>query len=93
MLPSSNSLMKAINNNNINIVIFLVRYGFQHHIDMNVIDRNGNTPLTLSYRLNYHNIFKFLIKYLDINKSISMIIVYYIMLLNPIFILMKKKRI
>jgi len=67
-INGSDSLMKAINNNNINIVILLVRYGIQHHIDMNVIDRNGNTPLTLSYRLNYHNIFKFLIKYLDINQ-------------------------
>ncbi|ORX87447.1 ankyrin [Anaeromyces robustus] len=49
----SDSLMKAINNNNINIVILLVRYGLEHNINMNTIDRNGNTPLTLAYRLEY----------------------------------------
>jgi len=68
-ISGSDSIMKAINNNNINIVILLVQYGIQHNIDMNTIDRNGNTPLTLAYRLNYHNIFKFLIKYLDINRT------------------------
>ncbi|ORX44723.1 ankyrin [Piromyces finnis] len=68
-INGSDSIMKAINNNNINIVVLLIQYGIQNNINMNIIDRNGNTPLTLSYRLKHKNIFKFLIKYLDINKT------------------------
>jgi ankyrin repeat protein len=64
-------LMKAIKKNNINIVILLVHYGLKHGVDMNVMDINGNTPLILSYRLEYYEIFKFLIKYLDINQRDS----------------------
>ncbi|ORX44721.1 ankyrin [Piromyces finnis] len=32
---------------------------------------NGNTPITLAYKLNFDNIFRFLLKYLDINKKDS----------------------
>eukprot|EP00833_Pecoramyces_ruminatium_P013964 jgi/Orpsp1_1/1187996/evm.model.d7180000061757.1 len=38
---------------------------------MNIIDTNGNTPITLAYQRGYHRIFQFLIKCLDINKSDS----------------------
>jgi len=67
-INGSDSFMKAINNDNIYIVVQLLQYGLSHNIDMNTIDRNGNTPLILSYRLDYQTIFKFLVKYLDINK-------------------------
>ncbi|ORX44703.1 ankyrin [Piromyces finnis] len=36
---------------------------------MNVFDVNGNTPLTLSYKIENMDIFKFLIKYLKINEK------------------------
>jgi len=32
-------------------------------------DQSGNTPLTLSYKKGYINIFKYLVQYFDINKS------------------------
>jgi len=35
------------------------------------MDINGNTPLILSYRLEYQEIFKFLVKYLDIDMRDS----------------------
>jgi len=60
-------LIKAIKKNNINIVILFLRYGLKYGINMNIMDMNGNTPLILAYRLEYHEIFKFLVKYLDIN--------------------------
>jgi len=61
-------LIKAINKNNIDTVILLVEYGITNNIDMNIVDMNGNTPITLAYKLNFEGIFKFLLKYLDINK-------------------------
>jgi len=67
-INGGDSFMKAINNDNIYIVVLLLKYGLSHHFDMNTLDRNGNTPLTLAYRLDCQNIFKFLVKYLDINK-------------------------
>jgi len=62
-------LIKAINKNNIDTVILLVEYGITNNIDMNIIDMNGNTPITLAYKLNNPSIFRFLLKYLDINKK------------------------
>ncbi|KAG4094604.1 ankyrin repeat-containing domain protein [Neocallimastix lanati (nom. inval.)] len=67
-INASDSFMKAIHNDKIYIVVQLLQYGLRHNIDMNTIDRNGNTPLILSYRLNYQTIFRFLVKYLDINQ-------------------------
>jgi len=64
-------LIKAIKKNNINSVILLIKYGLRHSMDMNVIDIDGNTPLILSYRLNHHEIFKFLIRYLDVDRKDS----------------------
>eukprot|EP00833_Pecoramyces_ruminatium_P003821 jgi/Orpsp1_1/1177853/evm.model.c7180000063115.2 len=70
---SSNNyqLINAIHKNSFDIVRLLVTYGIQNNIDMNIIDTNGNTPITLAYQRGYHRIFQFLIKCLDINKSDS----------------------
>eukprot|EP00833_Pecoramyces_ruminatium_P015127 jgi/Orpsp1_1/1189159/evm.model.d7180000069924.1 len=59
-------LINAINQNDIDNVILLVKYGNDFNIDMDISDMNGNTPLTLSYKLEHFEIFKFLVKYLDI---------------------------
>ncbi|ORX44732.1 ankyrin [Piromyces finnis] len=59
-------LINAINQNDIDNVILLVKYGKDNNIDMDINDGNGNTPLTLSYKLEHFEIFKFLVKYLDI---------------------------
>jgi ankyrin repeat protein len=79
-------LIKAINKNNIDVVILLIEYAIPSGIDLNIIDMNGNTPITLAYKLNYQNIFKFLIKYLDINKRDSKgnSILYYAIFKNDI---------
>jgi ankyrin repeat protein len=64
-------LIKAIHQNAINIVVLLMEHSDRNGIDMNVTDINGNTPLTLSYKLNNKSIFKYLVRYLDINKRDS----------------------
>ncbi|ORX87443.1 ankyrin, partial [Anaeromyces robustus] len=64
-------LMKAISQNAMDIVMVLANYGRKHNIDMNIKNMNGDTPLTLSYRLNYQNIFRYLVSYLDINQKDS----------------------
>jgi len=64
-------LFQAIKYNNLDTVISLINYGVDHNIDMNIQDENGNTPLTLSYKLGYKKIFKYLVKYLDINQKDS----------------------
>jgi ankyrin repeat protein len=47
----------------------MVRYGLQKHIDLNILDINGNPPLIIAYRQGHLELFKFLAKYLDINKK------------------------
>jgi len=64
-------LIKAINQNNFDIVFSIINYGYENKIDMNVKDINGNTPLTLSYKLNRLDIFKYLVKFLDVNQTDS----------------------
>jgi len=64
-------LFQAIKYNNLDIVISLINYGVHHNIDMNIQDENGNTPLILSYSLGYKEIFKYLVKYLDVNRKDS----------------------
>jgi len=62
-------LIKAINKNNFNIVFSLVNYGIRNNVNLNIKDENGNTPLTISYIKGYTKIFKYLIKYLNINQK------------------------
>jgi ankyrin repeat protein len=62
-------LNKAILKNRSNIVKAMVRYGLQKHIDLNILDINGNPPLIIAYRQGHLELFKFLAKYLDINKK------------------------
>jgi len=64
-------LMKAISQNSLAIVMLLTEYGKKHKVDMNIINSNGDTPLTLSYRLNYQTIFRYLLCTLDINQKDS----------------------
>ena len=64
-------LIKAINQNNFDIVFSIINYGYKNKIDMNVKDINGDTPLTLSYKLNRLDIFKYLVKFLDVNQTDS----------------------
>jgi ankyrin repeat protein len=60
-------LIKAIYKDDFDSVLLLIKYGIKHHIDMNITDVNGSTPITLSYKIEHHGIFKFLVNYLDIN--------------------------
>ncbi|ORX41327.1 ankyrin, partial [Piromyces finnis] len=48
-----------------------IRYGKKYHQldNFHILDVNGNTPLTLAYKLQYTSIFKYLLKYLDINDT------------------------
>jgi len=64
-------LMKAIMKNDYEMVVLLIEYGIKQNINMNITDINGNTPLTLSYKLNHKNIFKYLLNYFDINEKDS----------------------
>jgi len=64
-------LMKAISQKAFDIIMLLVEYAKNHNIDMNITNMNGDTPLTLSYRMNYQQIFRLLICYLDINQKDS----------------------
>jgi ankyrin repeat protein len=64
-------LIKAINQNNIDIVFSIVDYCISNKIDLNINDVDGETPLTLSYKKNYYNIFRYLVEYLDINRPDS----------------------
>jgi len=58
-------------NNDLDSVILLITYGEKYGIDMNVKDRKGYTPLIISYRLGYIEIFKYLIYHFDINEKDS----------------------
>jgi len=73
-------LIKAINQNNFDIVFLLVNYGIKNNIDMNIININGNTPLTLSYKQGHLKIFKYLIKFININQkdTCGNTIIYYV---------------
>jgi len=62
-------LIRAIQTNDIKCVKMLLNYGMENHINMDITDVNGNTPLILSYRLGHTEIFHYLINYLDINKK------------------------
>ncbi|OUM67326.1 hypothetical protein PIROE2DRAFT_58866 [Piromyces sp. E2] len=59
----------GMGDNNINNVIALVKYGIHHSMDRTIKNINGDTPLTLSYKLFHKNIFEFLINYFDINEK------------------------
>lgn len=60
-------LMKAIKNGEYENVILLMQYAYNNNIDMNIIDKDGNSPLILSYIYDYNDILEYLINKLDIN--------------------------
>jgi len=64
-------LMVAISQNQYEIVKLFMRYGKKFHQlkKFRILDINGNTPLTLAYKLNLSSIFKYLLKYLNINDT------------------------
>jgi len=64
-------LIKAINQNNFDLVRLLVLYGLEQHQNLNLTDVNGNTPIILSYRRGYLELFRFLARILDVNKRDS----------------------
>ncbi|ORY74648.1 ankyrin, partial [Neocallimastix californiae] len=66
---SSTSTSTTITQNALDIVMLLAEYGINHNIDMNGINGNGDTPLTLAYRLKYRTVFRYLLCYLDINQK------------------------
>ena len=61
-------LIQAINKNNFNLVVSLMQYGYKSNIDMNIDDKDDYTPLILSYNNGYMEIFKYLVKVLNINE-------------------------
>lgn len=72
-------IFSAILQNNFDIVFRLVQYGIKHNVNFNIINKDGHTPLTLSYHKKYMTIFKYLLRYLDINQvnSFGYNILYY----------------
>ncbi|ORX57198.1 ankyrin [Piromyces finnis] len=62
-------LIKAIHANNLYIIQLLIMYGIKNKIDLNCLDVNGNTPLTLAYRHGYFELFRVLAKFLNINMK------------------------
>jgi len=62
-------VIKAIYRNNFNLTVLLYKYAQDNNIEMNIKDRSGNTPLLISYRLNYQKIFRYLLMYCDINEK------------------------
>jgi len=60
-------LMQAINQDNFNLVVSLIQYGNELEIDMDIEDKDY-TPLILSYNKGYMEIFKYLIRNLNINE-------------------------
>jgi len=64
-------IMVAISQNQYEIVKLFMRYGKKNHQLKNfcIRDINGNTPLTLAYKLRLDSIFKYLLKYLNINDT------------------------
>jgi len=54
---------------NINYVISIVNYGIHHSMDKTIKNINGDTPLTLSYKLGHQEILKVLLNYFDVNEK------------------------
>ena len=82
-------LIDAIINNDFKSVILLINFGRKNKINMNVKDEQGNTPLILSYKHGYMEIFNYLISHLDINEKDSkgFSILYYVIIKKDINIL------
>jgi len=62
-------IIDAIIKNDFESIIKLISYGRKYEIDMNVTDGYGNTPLILSYKHGYMEIFNYLINHLNINEK------------------------
>jgi len=77
-------IIKAIEQNNFEIVHLLVTYGQRYNLLTNILDGNGNTPLTLAYRKGYYQIFHYLVHYFDINQpdKYSQTVMNYAILMN-----------
>eukprot|EP00833_Pecoramyces_ruminatium_P011531 jgi/Orpsp1_1/1185563/evm.model.c7180000094375.1 len=64
-------LFYAINKNDLDMIFLLFEYAEknQYTFPSYTSDNSGNTPLILSYKKGYIDIFKYLIQYFDINNS------------------------
>ena len=62
------ALIIAIERNNFDIVFSLVNYGIKHNCNINKSNSKGEMPLVLSYSKSDKEIFKYLIKYLGVDK-------------------------
>ncbi|ORY76432.1 ankyrin, partial [Neocallimastix californiae] len=61
-------LIKAIKHNNFEMVYSLLKYCKSNHVNLNIVDVYGNTPLIISYMRGYEEIFRILVEYVDINQ-------------------------
>ncbi|ORX87452.1 ankyrin [Anaeromyces robustus] len=66
-------IIKAIKKNSVYIAFLLIKYAKKHYISFDIMDKDGNTPLILSYRLNRVEIFRYMLASLytslNINKT------------------------
>jgi ankyrin repeat protein len=61
-------LIKAIKRNNFEMVYSLLKYCKSNHVNLNIVDVYGNTPLIICYMRGYEEIFRILVEYVDINQ-------------------------
>jgi len=54
-------IIKAIKKNNVHVAFLLIKYAQEHCINIDIMDKDGNTPLILSYRLNRVEIFRYML--------------------------------
>jgi len=64
-------LTRAIKLNDLQCVKLIINNMKENNLNFDAQSFNGNTPLILSYKLNFTDIFKYLIKYFDINQKDS----------------------
>ncbi|ORX45132.1 ankyrin [Anaeromyces robustus] len=60
-------LISSVNNNDLDTVMLLLNYALDNKKDINVTDKEGLNPLMISYSRNFYKIFKYLLKFYDIN--------------------------
>jgi len=73
-------LLLAIYKNDINTVVSLINDNTRDKINVNILNKNGYTPLKICYDSNYMEIFNYLIYYSNLNKidSYGHTILYYV---------------
>ncbi|KAL6622108.1 ankyrin, partial [Neocallimastix sp. 'constans'] len=67
-INQNNIEIVSIERNNFDIVFSLVNYGIKHNCNINKSNSKGEMPLVLSYSKSDKEIFKYLIKYLGVDK-------------------------